>query len=225
VASIRAGAYDQAIADTQRILSYRPSSQCRQVVAAADAVGDDQLVAQLNDLLSNRSPEPTHPSLEEVGFAALLNGGFELPLSEYWDTTAERPSVWWNENGCRSMIERTPNDRVSGDYSLRIRNLSPRSEGVFGRMTQAVPTEPGHTYRIRFQAKSDGLADDAFAIMHIDQAGEATELISVSGGDSDWTEYEAELFATETMSKIEVVSRAQGTIWLDDLVMEMVAGE
>ena len=225
VASIRAGAYDQAIADTQRILSYRPSSQCRQVVAAANASGDAQLVARLNELLSNRSPEPTQPSLEEVGFAALLNGGFELPLSQYWDTTAERPSVWWNENGCRSMIERTRVDRASGEYALRIRNLSPRSEGVYGRMTQEVPTEPGHTYRIRFQAKSVGLADEAFAIMHLDQAGETTELVSISGGDTDWTEYEAELFATENTSTIQVVSRDQGTIWLDDLVMEMVAGE
>lgn len=225
VASIRVGAFDQAIADTERILIYRPSSKCDQVVAAAAASGDETLVARLDEVLSSRSPEPTHPSLEVFGYAALLNGGFELPLSEYWDTTAERPAVWWNEGGCRSMIERTRTARVTGEYSLRIRNLSPKAEGVFGRMTQQVPTEPGRTYRIRFRVKSSDLAKDAFAIMHVDQAGESTELISIPGGDLDWTEFEAELFAIENTSTIELISRDQGTVWLDDLVMELVASE
>ena len=95
-------------------------------------------------------------------------------------------------------------------------------------LTQALPAATGQRYRISLWCKGKQVTPKGFTVL-IDEQSDHPALVLPSG-DNDWQQVtgEFEVPATEGDGRlrnvrVQIVSTAPGTVWLDDVKIKRVA--
>ncbi|MEM7473376.1 MAG: protein kinase [Planctomycetota bacterium] len=226
--SVAIGAHEQALASVKSIIEIRPSDNCRYLLDRLEQRGEKDFLIRVNEILAERYIPPTQPLARPGEEAALMNGGFELSLDQYWFQGAERTSVWVNQGGCQATARSTLDFKHAGKYSLRIQNVASPQPDRRGSMQQSFPTDAGKIYKIKLWARTRNAKDNTPSVHIGSGKDKATQrILAIPAGTLDWTEYEGEFEADSNLSVLKIVSEDQGTVWLDELrvVLQVDAGK
>ncbi len=151
--------------------------------------------------------------------AALLNGGFELGNSTYWNDAS---GAWWfNESGYDSTAMISDSVAHSGRYSLYVRGEKSESSTQSARTGQNFPVRRRGTVQVSVWVKAAELQDDALRLET--EAGQT--VLTVPAGTYDWRQVRAEFplagdseeAAQIESLRLELISAGQGEAWIDDI--------
>lgn len=163
-------------------------------------------------------------SLSESSHApeAGLNGGFEVVrdgLPAEWDvyTPATVP-------GAEFVLALDEEVRREGLHALRFDVAACGDEGgwLSPGLARELPVEPGATYVVSFQVRSEGARWTADVGGVGAKTGELEQLEASSADEGQWTRVEHRVVVPEHYERLRIQFnvRSPGTVWLDDVRVE-----
>jgi hypothetical protein len=151
----------------------------------------------------------------------LLEGNLEtadknVPIG--WD--------WVDGFGISTVLDKE--FKHAGESSLKMTNFKKGNEAGNCRLVKSVSLNPWHQYEITFWAKTKDLSADEIKVVLLTDDGKS--LCFTNSGVKhvqDWTKHQI-LFNTLEKTKVKVYigiwGGRSGTLWLDDISMQLVAG-
>ncbi|HBE70922.1 MAG TPA: hypothetical protein DDW52_22480 [Planctomycetaceae bacterium] len=129
--------------------------------------------------LTDHSP-PKHP--------AIINGDFELGLTEAWGNALEKiDSPAWQRTGASLAVARVEPLGIGGSAGLRVINTSRRLQGRSAQLTQTFPVSENLTYELSLEMRVISGASGAVEIQVLDTDSSDVPLCKVESREvSDW---------------------------------------
>ncbi|MGB7345362.1 MAG: serine/threonine protein kinase, partial [Pirellulaceae bacterium] len=159
---------------------------------------------------------PAERTLDGQYRAPVLNGDFELDSMRYWsDTTG---AAWLCLDANESTAATTKAESHSGDQSLLIRGHQLGS----GKTGQTFPVPLGRGCRVSVWARGRELGEKAVVLT----VNDSQAVIELPSGSFGWTEFQGTFDPTNSSAgenggfaaqRLEIVSRGEGQVWIDDL--------
>lgn len=206
---------------------------------AAGAVSNEQRRALLADLLASKnfaeafevwsSGRQTNSKGNHQRFVALVNGGFEEPI------TLDDPGFGWQLAGDLQSVRASldPAQPHAGTHSLRL-DWNGESNPSTPILSQLVLVEPTTRFRLTFAVRMQEMLTIGLPIVTVSDAREMGRISAqsepFSRGTTGWQNYALEFSTTETMTAVQIIIRREncattpcaaiGHAWVDEFSLQ-----
>ncbi|MCA9777819.1 MAG: CHAT domain-containing protein [Candidatus Eremiobacteraeota bacterium] len=133
--------------------------------------------------------------------------------------------IWWNSNTCQSFAKADSEMKHQGRGSVRITNLTPAGDHLFGTTSQRIRgIKPNTVYEISVWAKAEELKPGA--VQFVMDAGWHKRPLALPGGTYDWQQLTAKFNSGDlNFFDLRILTLNTGTVWLDQLSLREVSEE
>ena len=177
---------------------------------------------------------------EQMTFASILNGDFELGSMRYWNAPS---GAKWETNARLDSSAQVDTEAHSGTHSLRIiakadhpttrtaTSQTDSADDAFGRTGQTFSVVAGQPYQLACWVKAKDLSRAAMRVL----GPRGQTLIEFDSGSYPWRRITAPLLVDEdprgspiaagsiVPCQIQILATGTGTLWLDDISCQSVA--
>lgn len=165
-----------------------------------------------------------------TGIELVVGGDFEQGLQHPWGTGHYESGnfnfgIWWNSSTCQSFAKSDSQIRHEGSSSLRVTNLTPAGDHLFGTTSQRIRgIKPNTLYELTVWAKADELSHGA--VQFVMDAGWHNRPLALPGGSYDWKPFKTQFNSGDlNFFDLRILTLNTGTVWLDQLSLREVPPE
>ncbi|MFA7483843.1 MAG: CHAT domain-containing protein [Vulcanimicrobiota bacterium] len=192
-------------------------------VSAAQMTRGDRENSRANSAQASSLRRQFAPATGSAPSPELVQGGdFEQGLQPPWGTGHYESGnfnfgIWWNSKTCRSFAKTDSQIRYRGQSSLRITNLTPAGDHLFGTTSQRIRgIKPNTIYELSVWARGEEITPGA--VQFVMDAGWHKRPLALPGGTYDWKLFKAQFNSGDlNFFDLRILTLNTGTVWLDQL--------